>query len=266
MASIRVVLTGACGRMGRQVTKTLAATEDIDLVAAVDVVHVGEDAGIVANIAALGVHVQDNLAAALSESEPDVMVDFAGPAAVLSNIRRALDRGVRCVVGSTGLSEEDLKEVDKLARDAGVGAIIAPNFSLGANVMMKCAAVAAKYFSHAEIIELHHEKKKDAPSGTAIQTAKMMAEGGDNAFEPAQTEKLTVEGVRGGEVSGITIHSVRLPGLIAHQAAVFGGLGETLTIRHDSTHHECFMPGVIMAIRRVGEVHGLVYGLDKLLD
>jgi 4-hydroxy-tetrahydrodipicolinate reductase len=252
--------------MGQQMTKTIAATDDIELAAAVDIVQIGADVGVLAGVGELGIRVQGNLAAALSESQPDVMVEFSGPAGAMSNIRRAMDRGVHCVVGSTGLTDENLAEVGKLAQVANVGAIVAPNFSLGANVMMKCAALAAKYFAEAEVIELHHSRKKDAPSGTALQTVKMMEAGRGGPFRAAPTETFTLAGVRGGNASGVAVHSVRLPGLVAHQEVIFGGLGETLTIRHDSTHHECFMPGVLMAIRRVRQVRGLVYGLDKLLD
>jgi 4-hydroxy-tetrahydrodipicolinate reductase len=252
--------------MGRAAVKAVWEDAGLELVAAVDVAHTGEDIGEVAGLGALGVRVMDNLADALEQRRPDVMVDFTNPSAVLGSLRTALSRGVRCVVGTTGLSEADLTEVAQLCADHDTAAVICPNFSLGANLMMRFAAEAATRYETAEIIELHHEQKKDAPSGTALSTAARMAEARGGDLHAARTEVVKLDGARGGLAHGIPIHSVRLPGFVAHQEVIFGGPGETLTIRHDSTGRESFMPGMILAIREVMRRPGLTYGLEQLLD
>ncbi len=265
MPGVRVCITGACGRMGRAAVRAVWEQDDLGLVAAVDVARIGEDVGEVAGLGALGVRVVADLPAAIDHDRPDVMVDFTHPTAVMGNLRTALARGVRCVVGTTGFSEEDLAEVERLCGEHNAAAIICANFSLGANLMMRFAAEAAKCYETAEIIELHHDQKKDAPSGTALNTAARMAEvrGSDLRLAPTETTKL--EGTRGGAAHGVPIHSVRLPGLVAHQEVIFGGPGETLAIRHDSTGRESFMPGMVRAIREVTRRSGLTYGLDQLL-
>jgi 4-hydroxy-tetrahydrodipicolinate reductase len=169
-------------------------------------------------------------------------------------------------MGTTGLSDKDLKEIDTLALDYNKGAVVAANFAIGAVVLMHLAKIAAKYFDNAEIIELHHDKKVDAPSGTALATARLMIEAHGKPFVYPKTEKETLKGTRGGQKDGLAIHSVRLPGLVASQEVIFGALGQTLSIRHDTISRECFMPGVILAVREVVKRHGLVYGLDSLLN
>jgi len=265
MASIRVLVCGACGRMGQAVVQAVSHQSGILLVGAVDVVGVGEDAGAVAGVGALDVPVQEKLDAAIESAAPDVMVDFTQPAVVMANVRCALTRGIDCVVGTTGLSDDDLAEVRHLCQAHSATAIIAPNFSLGATLMMQCAQLAARHFDYAEILELHHEGKKDAPSGTALRTADLMAEARSGPFLGVPTEHVKLDGVRGGEQRGVVIHSVRLPGLVAHQSVIFGGVGETLTIRHDTTGRESFMPGVLLAIRKTQELEGLVLGLEQVL-
>jgi 4-hydroxy-tetrahydrodipicolinate reductase len=235
------------------------------IAAAVDVVHVGEDLGTVAGIGELGMSIQHSIEAAAKSAAPDVMVDFTQPAAAMPNVRCALGRRIDCVVGTTGLSDHDLDEVRRLCRANDATAIVAPNFSLGATIMMQCAQLAARHFDYAEILELHHEAKKDAPSGTALQTAELMAEARTRPFKAVPTEHIELDGVRGGEHGGVVVHSVRLPGLVAHQSVIFGGTGETLTIRHDTTGRESFMPGVLLAIRKTRELDGLVVGLEPLL-
>lgn len=260
MPDLSVLVSGAAGRMGRQLVKTLAGEPGLRLVAAVDVAAVGEDAGKVAGIEPGGIPITADLSAALA-LRPDVMADFTAPAVVMDNLRTALAAGVPCVVGTTGWTPERLAEIDRLAAAAGVGVVVAPNFAIGAVLMMEFAARAARYFPAAEIIELHHPGKKDAPSGTAQKTAEMMLAAG-SALTPHGVGEDPSRGLACGPVR---IHSVRLPGLVAHQEVIFGGLGQTLTIRHDSLHHESFMPGVVHAIRKVGELRGLVYGLEKIL-
>jgi 4-hydroxy-tetrahydrodipicolinate reductase len=172
------------------------------------------------------------------------------------------ERGVNLVIGTTGLSAEDIKEIERLAKAKGVGIVVAPNFALGAVLMMHLAKIAGKYLDYAEIIELHHERKLDAPSGTAIATARAMAQARGKPFASAAGEKTDS---RGKPVDGIMIHSVRLPGLLAHQEVILGGAGQTLSIRHDTIGRDCYMPGVMLAIREVVKKKGLIYGLDKLL-
>jgi 4-hydroxy-tetrahydrodipicolinate reductase len=184
---------------------------------------------------------------------------------VLLRLRSATARKAHLVIGTTGLSEKQLDEIDRVARANGVGAIVAPNFALGAVLMVHLARIAARFFDYAEIIELHHEQKVDSPSGTALSTAKAIAEARGRPFLHPKVQKETLAGCRGGESGGIAVHSVRLPGLLAHQEVLFGAAGQTLTIRHDTINRECFVPGVILAIKRVSEHTGLVLGLDQLL-
>ena len=207
----------------------------------------------------------DDLASAIDQSSPEVVVDFTVAAAARENMVVAIERGVSPVVGTTGFSDDDIETISGKARDAGVGAFIAPNFSIGAVVLMRLSEVAASHFDHVEIIELHHDGKVDATSGTALHTARMIVEARGEPAVDVATERFTLEGVRGGDFGGVKIHSVRLPGLVAHQEVVFGGVGQTLTLRHDSTSRESFAPGVIIAIRRVRDLKELVVGLDKLL-
>ncbi|MFQ6097039.1 MAG: 4-hydroxy-tetrahydrodipicolinate reductase [Armatimonadota bacterium] len=265
MAPIRVLVCGAAGRMGRTTVSALHAQDDIIVVGAVDLADIGEDAGALAGVGDIGVPITASLRDALAESRPDVMVDFTSPAAVMNNLRTALPGGTACVVGTTGLTQEDLDELEKLCGAHGTTVIVAPNFSLGANLMMHFAATAAKYLDHAEIVELHHEGKKDAPSGTALLTAHMMAQAHGEAMSVIPTEHVKLDGTRGGDQDGVRIHAVRLPGLLAHQVVIFGGLGETLTIRHDTIGRESFMPGLLLAVRKTREVRGLTYGLTSLL-
>jgi 4-hydroxy-tetrahydrodipicolinate reductase len=251
--------------MGRTVVQAVLEQPDMALAAAVDVVHVGEDVGTVTGVGDLGVSIEHNLETAAESGAPDVMVDFTQPAAVMGNIRCALARRIACVVGTTGLSDDDLAEVGRFCQTHSATTIVAPNFSLGATLMMQCAQLAAPHFDYAEIIELHHEGKKDAPSGTALRTADLMAEARSEPLGGVSTEHFELDGVRGGDHGGVVIHSVRLPGLVAHQSVIFGGTGETLTIRHDTSGRESFMPGVVLAIRKTQELEGLVVGLEPLL-
>jgi 4-hydroxy-tetrahydrodipicolinate reductase len=261
---ISVVVTGACGKVGRHVVHGIAGEADLRLVAAVDRKRVGQDIGAIAGVSPLGVTVVDNLAAAIDSSKPQVLVEFTTPDAVKGNLRTALKKRVACVVGTTGLAPADLAEVAALCREYSTPALVAPNFAIGAVLMMEFAAKAARYFSAAEIIELHHDQKLDAPSGTALKTAEMMrhAEGSRFADESPKTDDRPPRGLAAGK---IRIHSVRLPGLVAHQEVIFGGLGQTLTIRHDSISRDSFLPGVLLAIRKVLSCDGLIYGLEQIL-
>jgi len=235
-------------------------------VAAVDQVQLGKDIGVLVGTDPLGVTVRSDLEQALKESKAQVMVDFSNPLAVMGNIQTAARCKVAGVVGTTGLTADNLQEIRTLAEKSGIGFLVAPNFAVGAILMMRFAKQAAAYLPHVEIIELHHDQKMDAPSGTALKTAEMIAEGRRSEAPATPTVMEKVKGSRGGEFAGIHVHSVRLPGLIAHQEVIFGGQGQTLTIRHDSMSRESFMPGVMLAVRRVLSLQGLVYGLEHILD
>jgi len=200
----------------------------------------------------------------LTSCHPDVLVDFTVAQATMPAVRIATKHGVNLVIGTTGLTADELGEIDRLAIAHKVGVVVAPNFALGAILMIHLAKVAAKYLDYAEIIELHHHLKADSPSGTALSTAKAMAQAKGKPFShPPEPGKTSAS--RGQQVEGITIHSVRLPGLLAHQEVILGGAGQTLSIRHDTISRECYVPGVMLAIKEVVKRQGLVYGLDTLL-
>ena len=261
---VRVLVNGGCGRMGQAVIKAVLEDKELSLVAAVDLKG-GMDAGTLVGIPACGVVVTVGLEEAIATARPDVMVDFTRPSAVFQNAVIALRKGVSPVIGTTGLSAEEETELAKIAEETGTPAFIAPNFAIGAVLMMEMAQLAAKYLPDVEIIELHHDQKLDAPSGTALQTAERIraVRKSHRQGHPEETEKLT--GARGAELDGIRIHSVRLPGFVAHQEVIFGALGQTLTIRHDSLDRASFMPGVVLACKKIRQRQGLTIGLDKLL-
>lgn len=262
----RVVVAGAGGRMGREVVRAVLAAEGAELVGAVDTRLTGEDAGELAGAGRCGVSLRDDLEGVLRETGADVLVDFTTPAAVMENARRALAAGVVPLIGTTGLGGEELDELHRLCEERGGAALVAPNFALGAVLLMRFAQQAARYFPHVEIIELHHDQKLDAPSGTAMKTAEAIAEGRRQVPGALAGEMEKVAGARGGVYRDVHIHAVRLPGLVAHEEVIFGGLGQTLTLRHDSLSRESFMPGVLLAISKAGGWKGLVYGLEHLLE
>jgi 4-hydroxy-tetrahydrodipicolinate reductase len=269
---IPVVVNGACGKMGREVIKAVSQAEDMTLIGAID--HnpefLGQDVGEIVGCGPVEIPVlndlQSTLVLATQEQVQGVMVDFTHPKSVYDNVRTAIAYGVRPVIGTTGLSPEQIQELAEFAEKASTGCLIIPNFSIGMVLLQQAAVQASQYFDHVEIIELHHNQKADAPSGTALQTAQQLAELG-KTFNPAavqETEKLT--GARGSIAEeGIRIHSVRLPGLIAHQEVIFGASGQIYTLRHDTTDRSSFMPGVLLAIRKVTQLKSLVYGLEKVL-
>ncbi len=262
MNPIKVVVHGAQGKVGREVVNAVCREPDLKLVGAVEL-QVKEDSLPLPDRSG-SIPFSSNLDSILATCQPDVLVDFTIAQATMPAVRTATKRRVNLVIGTTGLTQDDLKEIDQLTKANGVGAVAAPNFALGAVVMMHLAKIAAKYFEFAEIIELHHYLKADAPSGTALTTARMMAAARGKPFQPPpQPKKPSIS--RGEPTENITIHSVRLPGLMAHQEVIFGAPGQTLSIRHDTISRECFMPGVMLAIREVVKRQGLVYGLDTLL-
>lgn len=262
---IKVLVSGACGRMGQMVVKTVLADKDLELVGAVDIKG-GMDIGELAGAGKCQVMVETDLGAALDASGAEVMIDFTRPDVVFRNVMTALEHKVSPVVGTTGLSEAQLEDIRQKAEQAGVPAFIAPNFAIGAVLLMMLSRQAAKYMPEVEIIEMHHDQKLDAPSGTAAQTAAMIAEvrAEHKQGHPEETEKMA--GSRGADYQGMHIHSVRLPGYVASQEVIFGGLGQTLVLRHDTTSRESFMPGVALAAKKVCSLKGLTVGLDKILD
>ncbi len=262
---LRILVSGACGRMGQFVVEAVTEAPDMELVGAVDPAGQGHPLTEFVPTGPEDITVSGHLVAALEESQPQIMVDFTTPAVVMDNIEAALNAGVACVVGTTGLSATDLRVVQKMCNSKQVPCLIAPNFSIGANLMMKFAAEAAGMFDYAEIIERHHEGKVDAPSGTALTTAEKMAAARDKPLREVPTSHDKLPGSRGGVNQRIHIHSVRMPGYVANQEVVLGGTGETLKIEHVSTSRQCFMPGVLLAIRQVLELEGLVYGLEEIL-
>jgi 4-hydroxy-tetrahydrodipicolinate reductase len=264
MSNIRVIVVGACGKMGLEVVKAVSAADGMELVAAVDLINLGEDIGTIASIGPLGVEVQRDLVEAIKRSKAQVLVDFTRPDAIMANLRAAVPMGVAAVVGTTGLEEAHLAELRTLSAKSGAPIFIAPNFAIGAVLMMQFAQQAVRHFDYAEVIEFHHEKKIDAPSGTALRTAELMrAAAGGRLAEQGMPE--LGEDSRGMPVGHIRVHAVRLPGTVANQEVIFGGLGQTLTIRHDTINRESFMPGVTLAIRKVRGLEGVVVGLEQIM-
>jgi len=261
MKPIRVAVHGALGKMGQTLVNALCRETEMKIVGATDLkatedyLPLPDGSGTVP--------LSPNLEPILTTCQPEVVVDFSTADAIMPLVRLATERGVNLVIGTTGLSADDSREIDRLAKAKGVGIVIAPNFALGAVLMMHLAKIAGKYLDHAEIIELHHERKLDAPSGTALATAKAMAQARGKPFTTPQAGGESDS--RGKQVEGIAIHSVRLPGLLAHQEVILGGEGQTLSIRHDTSGRECYMPGVMFAIKEVVKRKGLTYGLDILL-
>ncbi len=262
MKPIRVVVQGALGRMGQVIINALCREPEIQLVGAVEL-QVTEDYLPLPDSSGV-IPFSSKLDYILSKCPADVIVDFTTAQAVMPAVRIATKQGVNLVIGTTGLTADELGEIDQMATANRVGAVVAPNFALGAVLMVHLAKVAAKYLDYAEIIELHHHLKADSPSGTALATAKAMAQAKGKPFSRAP-EPGKPSNSRGEQVEGVTIHSVRLPGLLAHQQVLLGGPGQTLSIRHDTISRECYIPGVIIAIKEVVKRKGLIYGLDTLL-
>ena len=246
--SLKVGVLGAKGRMGSETCRAIKATDDLQLVADIDL---GDSLDL------------------LKTSGVEVIIDFTHPDVVMKNLEFAINNGIHVVVGTTGFNPDKLATIKSwLASQPKVGALIAPNFGLGAVLMMQFAAKAARYFESVEIVELHHPEKADAPSGTASRTAEMITQARHEAKRPAMPDKTSsaLDGARGAKVGDVPIHSVRLRGLVAHQEVLLGDQGETLSIRHDSIDRSGFMPGVLLAIREVGKRPGLTFGLENYME
>lgn len=255
---IKVAVCGALGRMGQEVVNAVNEADGMELSIAVDIAASGQKIG--------DITVEKNLETALKSNQADVLVDFTQPDSVFKNALTALNIGVSPVIGTTGLSDKQLAELKEIVEEKEIGCFIAPNFTIGAVLMMKFSQMAAKYFHNAEIIEFHHNQKKDAPSGTAIKTAQMMALEQNDFAKNNCAEVELIEGSRGGKSkSNIQIHSVRMPGYMASQEVIFGSPGETLKIRHDSVDRKCYMAGVVLAIRYIFKNNDFIYGLENIL-
>ncbi|MER0243503.1 4-hydroxy-tetrahydrodipicolinate reductase [Streptomyces sp. HSW2009] len=248
MSKLRVAVIGAGGRIGSEAVRAVEAADDLDLVATLR---------------------RGDRLEALTEAGAQVAVELTNPDAVMANLEFCVRNGIHGVVGTTGWTDERLAGLGEwLAASPETGVLIAPNFSIGAVLTMRFAQQAARFFESAEVIELHHPNKADAPSGTATRTAQLIAAARQEAGSPPQPDATStaLDGARGADVDGVPVHSVRLRGLLAHQEVLLGGTGETLTIRHDSLHHSSFMPGILLGVRRVVTTPGLTFGLEHFLD
>ena len=277
-APIPVVVAGALGRMGAEVVKAVLAAPDTTLVAAIDTTagKEGCDLGLELGLGELELAITADFEGSLCQASQAVrqagpgggavLVDFTHPSVVFEHTRAAIAYGVHPVIGTTGLSPQQLQDLASFAAKASIGAAVIPNFSVGMVLLQQAAAAAARFYDYAELTELHHNRKADAPSGTCIKTAELIEELG-KSFNPAQVEEHeTLAGCRGGQrESGLRLHSIRLPGLVAHQEVMFGAAGETYTLRHDTIERSAYMPGVLLTLRRVRALQGLVYGLERLL-
>jgi 4-hydroxy-tetrahydrodipicolinate reductase len=261
MTPIKVIVHGALGKMGQEVIKALCNEKKMCIVGAVDLKASKTHLALPNSLGT--VPLSNSIEAILTKCLPDVIIDFSVAKAVIPMARVAIKKGIHLVIGTTGFSNDELKEIDTLARKNNVGVVLAANFALGAVMMVYLAKIAARYFDFAEIIEQHHHLKVDSPSGTALTTAKAMAKSRGKRFNKPKEKKLS--GSRGLQVDGIAIHSVRLPGIMARQEVILGSPGQTLSLKHDTVSRECYMPGVIIATSEVLRMKGLTYGLDNLL-
>jgi 4-hydroxy-tetrahydrodipicolinate reductase len=262
MERIKVVVYGASGRVGQEVVKAVCNDPETQMAGAVDLTATAEELSLPDGSGT--VPFSADLSKVLDACKPDVVVDFTVAKATMPAAPVCAERGVNMVIGATGFTEDDIKELGRIAESSGICIMVAPNFALGAVLMMHLAKVAGKFMDHAEIIELHHDRKMDAPSGTALMTARGMSEARGKPFLPPAVVGEDSPS-RGRVVEGINIHAVRLPGLMAHQEVIFGTAGQTLSIKHDTINRECYMPGVLMAVKEVVKRRGFIYGLDKLL-
>ena len=263
---IKVAIAGARGKMGTEAVFTMMKKENVELVAIYDYKDIGATLADVEGFpTSYQTPIYTNFEKLVEETKPDVLVDLTNPHCVYEHTKLALNYGVRPVVGTTGFTDEQLEELTKMAKQKKLGAIIAPNFAIGAILMMKFAREAAKYLPDVEIIEMHHDQKLDAPSGTGVKTAQMIAEVRQQKGQGHPNEKELLPGSRGADFEGMRIHSVRLPGLVAHQQVLFGGDGQMLTIRHDSFNRSSFMGGIAYCVDEVVHLDRLIYGLENLL-
>ena len=258
---IKVVVVGASGKMGKEIVKAVTNAEGMSIVGVCDISNVGEDIGPICGIGPLGVNVGSDLETILAETKADVMIDFTIAGVCEKNLRVAIDNNVHFVTGTTNMDKEVIDELFEIANKKKLGCLWAANFAIGAVLMMQFAQMAAKHMPACEIVELHHDKKLDAPSGTAKVTAELIAKARE--CDPNTVDKESR--ARGLVVDEVPIHSVRLSGYVASQEVIFGGTGQTLSIRHDSLGRESFMPGIVLAVRKVMESDHVIIGMDKIL-
>lgn len=274
--TIPVLVSGALGRMGSEVINSVINSSDCELVAAIDTnkKNNGENISQLLNLKKSDVLVSNDLEGSLCSISQDyrnekikpVLVDFTHPDSVYENTRSAIAYGISPVVGTTGLTPSQINDLAIFAHKANIGCAIIPNFSVGMVLLQQAASVAAKFYDNIELIEMHHNQKADSPSGTCIKTAEMIEEYPKKYNQNLVKETESLKGVRGGvRDSGLNIHSIRLPGLLAHQVVIMGSPGETYTIKHDTIDRKAYMPGVLQAIRKIGKFDSLIYGLEKLI-
>ena len=274
--TIPVLVSGALGKMGSEVVNSVLNSSDCELVAAIDInkKNNGENISQLLNLKSSDVFVSNDLEGSLCSISQEyrnknikpVLVDFTHPDSVFDNTRSAIAYGISPIIGTTGLSPSQINDLSIFAQKAEVGCAIIPNFSVGMVLLQQAASVAAKFYDNIELIEMHHNQKADSPSGTCIKTAEMIEEYPKKYNQSLVKESESLKGVRGGiRDSGLNIHSIRLPGLLAHQVVIMGSPGETYTIRHDTIDRKAYMPGVLQAIRKIGNFNSLVYGLEKLI-
>ncbi len=274
--TIPVLVSGALGKMGSEVVNSVLNSSDCELVAAIDInkKNNGKNISQLLNLKSSDVFVSNDLEGSLCSISQEyknqninpVLVDFTHPDCVYENTRSAIAYGISPIIGTTGLSPSQINDLSIFAQKAEVGCAIIPNFSVGMVLLQQAAAVAAKFYDNVELIEMHHNQKADSPSGTCIKTAEMIEEYPKQYNEGLVEESESLKGVRGGvRASGLNIHSIRLPGLLAHQVVIMGAPGETYMIRHDTIDRKAYMPGVLQAIRQIGSFETLVYGLERLI-
>ena len=274
--TIPVLVSGALGKMGSEVVNSVLNSSDCELVAAIDInkKNNGENISQLLNLKKSEVFVSNDLEGSLCSISQDyrnekikpVLVDFTHPDSVYENTRSAIAYGISPVVGTTGLTPSQINDLAIFAQKANIGCAIIPNFSVGMVLLQQAASVAAKFYDNIELIEMHHNQKADSPSGTCIKTAEMIEEYPKKYNQSLVKESESLKGVRGGvRDSGLNIHSIRLPGLLAHQVVIMGSPGETYTIKHDTIDRKAYMPGVLQAIRKIGKFDSLIYGLEKLI-
>lgn len=262
----RIAMFGICGKMGISMTRELIKEKDVDICGGFDRVRVGDDIGRVLGLDLTGKMVSDNYSEIL-DLKPDLIIDFTVAQAAFKTAKWAVENNINIIIGATGLSKENLKDIEAAAGGGTCKVFVIPNFSIGAVVMIKVSGMIAKYFDNCEIIELHHDKKKDAPSGTSIFTAENIANNkvfNNSRLKDGEVEIL--ESGRGAFAGGIHIHSIRLPGYLAHQEVIFGAVGQTLSIRHDSIDRLSFYPGLLLAINKIENLSKFTYGLDKVIE
>lgn len=263
--SISIIIAGPRGKMGSEAIQMVEQAEDLTLAACIDRKNGGMQMKDVDGLPDLEVPIFEEAEACFHTAEADVLVDLTAPEAVFEHAKQALNYRVRPIIGTSGMTEEEIEILTQIASETNTGCVIAPNFAIGAVLMMEFAKMAANHFPDVDIIEKHHDQKRDAPSGSAVKTAQLISETRETKQQGHPEESESIPGARGATVDGMHIHSVRLPGLVAHQEVIFGGSGQSLTIKHDSFNRGSFMDGIHFCVQKVMEMNHLIYGMENLL-